>query len=376
MGVNVFAVNFSLLYTVSNPVSRTRYTVCIASLHTACIAFAYALRAFLGLRIGEAGHPGPGGPGPALPAMPAAPPGAVPLDPGAEQCFRRVETEVSAISDRKIKSTKRAMVDAVTEFYVCKLAALECVLDSNGADVGCYTDAEFTWSKWVGDVKTVDRERLTPQVHTDSDGEHTLRIKCSEKSGAALYARMIVAWAFNRGQGPEEFEVFKNEGWEGDHLICSDAWTVPLGRASVVCGWIKGVTKRRHIWEEWLRKAAARLAEQSEAYAECFNEDARERACLQKERDEASTEHEKAKRVWMAARERKKVKEHVLVQYRLEEEEKKKKIKEIEARMKNASPRLQRMWQQYVNEHKPPELTWKSRLRVLWSLTLSLLLHS
>ena len=90
--------------------------------------------------------------------MPAAPPGAVPLDPGTEKCFRVVVTEVSAISDRKMKSTKRAMVDAVTEFYVCKLAALECVLDSNGVDVGCYTDAEFTWSKWVGTVRTVDHQ--------------------------------------------------------------------------------------------------------------------------------------------------------------------------------------------------------------------------
>ena len=46
---------------------------------------------------------------------------------------------------------------------------------------------------------------------------------------------------------------------------------VPLGRASVICGWIKGVPCRAHIWETWHRRAAARFAAQSADYAAGMN---------------------------------------------------------------------------------------------------------
>ena len=226
-------------------------------------------------------------------------------------------------------------------------------------EVGCYTDAEFYYSYDSYDldgVPTVREVPLTLRVHDNSYGAYTLRVKCHEESGAALYARMIVAWAFNRGQGPDDFEAFKKQQWEGDHLICSDAWDVPLGRASVVCGWIKGVTKRRHIWEEWTRDAAERLKAQSEEYAACASKAVKERELRRKESDEASRAHEKAKQRWEAARERTpRVLPHILVQHRLEVQASKQKAQEMEARMAKASPRLQAMWKQYVKKYKLPE---------------------
>ena len=226
-------------------------------------------------------------------------------------------------------------------------------------EVGCYTDAEFYYSYWydLDGVPTVIEVPLTLRVHDNSYGAYTLRVKCHEESGAALYARMIVAWAFNRGQGPGDFEVFKKQQWEGDHLICSDAWDVPLGRASVVCGWIKGVTKRRHIWEEWMRDAAERLKAQSEEYAACASKAVKERELRRKESDEASRAHEKAKQRWEAARERTGVLPHILVQHRVEVQASKQKAQATEARMAKASPRLQAMWQQYVKKYQLPELT-------------------
>ena len=227
-------------------------------------------------------------------------------------------------------------------------------------EVGCYTDAEFYYSYWydLDGVPTVHEVALTPQVHKDRRGNYTLRIYGHEESGAALYARMIVAWAFNRGQGPDDFEAFKEQQWEGDHLICSDAWDVPLGRASVVCGWIKGVTKRRHIWEEWMRDAAERLKAQSEEYAACASKAVEERELRRKESDEASRAHEKAKQRWEAARERTpRVLPHILVQHRVEVQASKQKAQATEARMAKASPRLQAMWQQYVKKYQLPELT-------------------
>lgn len=340
-----------------------------------------SLRAFLGQRVGEASHPGP-----AVPARPAAPPGAEPVAPGTKVCFRTVEKEVSDPGDRRIKSTKRAMVKVVFKYYVRKLAALACVYDKDGADVGCYTDAEFFYSKWIDGERVINEEPLTPQVHPRY-GAYTLRVKCHEESKAMVYARMIVAWAFNRGHGPADFEAFKKQGWEGDHLTRSSG-EVPLGRASVVCGWIKGVTHRRHAWEEWTRDAAQRLETQSIAYAACVNEIAKEREGMQKKRDEAEEMRSKALDAWRKARDDRKdgkCEAHVVEQRKVEVRDWELKREQRAKRMAKAPERVQQMWQQYVMKYHPrsskppPELTdfkWECRCGVLCSLTRSLLLHS
>ena len=136
-----------------------------------------------------------------------------------------------------------------------------------------------------------------------------------------------------------------------------------MGPASVVCGWVKGVTKKRHIWEEWRRDAAERLEKQSKDYAACVNEVAKERASMQKEHDEAAKKHAKAVKALKEARERER-KEHLVEQRRLEVQTWKEKRAAAAERMAKAPPRLRKMWEQYVKDHDPPEppdFNWKSR---------------
>ena len=295
--------------------------------------------------------------------------------------------EVTPEEDWDLPKKKRTKVQVIWRYWVRKLPKLVIVegKDENGNRVLCYTDAYFYYTKHHGD-ELVKEEKLTLRVDPGNGG-YTLRVKCNEESGAMVYARMIVAWAFNRGHGPADFEAFKKQGWEGDHLTRSSG-EVPLGRASVVCGWIKGVTHRRHAWEEWTRDAAQRLETQSIAYAACVNEIAKEREGMQKKRDEAEEMRSKALDAWRKARDDRKdgkCEAHVVEQRKVEARDWELKREQRAKRMAKAPERVQQMWRQYVMKYHPrsskppPELTdfkWECRCGVLCSLTLSLLLHS
>ena len=273
--------------------------------------------------------------------------------------------EVTPEEDWDLPKKKRTKVQVIWRYWVRKLPKLVIVegKDKNGNRVLCYTDAYFYYTKHHGD-ELVKEEKLTLRVDPGNGG-YTLRVCCNEESGAMVYARMIVAWAFNPGQGPaDDFEAFKAQGWEGDHLPGTDG-KVPLGRASVVCGWIRGVTRRRHQLEEWRRDAAARLVAQSKAYAACANAIAEKRETLQKEHEEAVREHNKARAALKAAKSAGK-KAHIVEQHRVDVEQAKKTLATTAKEKADAPDTVQKLWKksQYVKDYEPPEpigFKWESR---------------
>ena len=180
-----------------------------------------------------------------------------------------------------------------------------------------------------------------------------IRVPCGEFSKAKHYARAIVAWAFHRGSAPDNYETFKAEGWEGDHLIDSDEFDVPLGRSSVICGWIKAESKPRHNWLTRVRRAAVGVEKQGKLYAAFVNERFDEKARKQKELDAAAKELQKAKEKRTAelrklsGKNNKDKKAEALERYEAWLPQLEKIRAEKEKRMEEASPKLKKLWKAF-----------------------------
>ena len=303
--------------------------------------------------------------------LPDAPRGAKSVEPGTEVCFRTVTKKIyDPLLYGKVNKRNCPKVESKTEYWVRKKRATKTgdlirVLTKRGKDVGCVTDAEFFTRKYING-KLVRVELLTMIADKNGSrkkkdkGEYTIRVKCGEDSGAANYARGIVAWAFHRGSAPADYETFRAEGWEGDHLVSGEL-EVPLGRSSVICGWIKAETKARHAWVTRVRRAAVRLAEQGELYAAFVNERSAEKARKQKELDAAEKDLQKAKDQHRAKLRKlsgktyKEKRAEALKLYKASQAQKEKIRAETEKRMETASPGLKKLWRDFVKKARPPE---------------------
>ena len=304
--------------------------------------------------------------------LPDAPRGAKHVKPGTEVCFRTVTRMIyDPLLYGKVNKRNCPKVESKTTYWVrkkrvTKTGDLIKVLTKKGKDVGCVTDAEFFTRQYING-KLVREKMLTMIADKNGSrkkkdqGEYTIRVKCCEDSGAANYARGIVAWAFHRGSAPADYETFRAEGWEGDHLV-SAALDVPLGRSSVICGWIKAETKARHAWVTRVRRAAVRLAGQSELYAAFVNERSAEKARKQKELDAAVKDMQKAKdkhraelRKLLGKKSYKEKKAEALERYKASQAQREKRMEEKEKRMEEASPGLKKLWKDFVKKYPPPK---------------------